>query len=62
MEVEGWGMSITLQGIGADYRQSRGLCGNFDGNRSNDFLLDYFHEEKDGITSQETNDFVEKWR
>lgn len=62
IEVEMWGISLSLQGIGADFRQSRGLCGNFDGSPVNDFHLDYFSNERSEITSQDAIEFVEKWR
>jgi len=39
LDVESWGMSATLQGIGSDFDRSLGLCGNFDGNPANDFKV-----------------------
>jgi hypothetical protein len=64
LDVESWGMSVTLQGIGADFDRSVGLCGNFDGNPANDFSRDDDDESliSSGITFKQINEFVERWR
>ena len=40
--TSGWKdhMDLIVQPSNADYRLTEGLCGNFDGNKDNDFLHD----------------------
>ncbi len=63
VDVEQWGMSLTLQSIGSDFDRTSGLCGNFDAKPFNDF-----HRRPDaeagnaGITFKQINEFVERWR
>lgn len=38
IDLQDFGFSLTLQGIGQDFKASQGLCGNFDGNPTNDLF------------------------
>nr|XP_014350560.1 PREDICTED: von Willebrand factor D and EGF domain-containing protein [Latimeria chalumnae] len=59
-DVREWGMSLTLRAPGSDFENTRGLCGNFDGDADNDLDL------ADGIRTDESDDhplsFIDEWR
>ena len=62
VDIENWGMSLTLQGIGADFEQTSGLCGNFDGKPGNDLQKTDTVAQHSGFTFEQINEFVERWR
>jgi hypothetical protein len=60
VDVESWGLSLTLQAIGADFGRTAGLCGDFDGDAFNDFRRGTAADE--ALTFKHVNEFVERWR
>ena len=62
VDIEPWGMSLTLQGVGADFERTAGLCGNFDGKPANDLQKPDDLAQNSGITFEQINKFVERWR
>lgn len=59
-DVGEWGMSLTLRAPGIDFQSTRGLCGTFDGDKSNDFQNSngpFVEEEIDNLDV-----FIESWR
>ena len=71
VDVEYWGLSVTLQSIGADFERMVGLCGNFDGKPFNDFrkldaddvdVVDDDYVASGGISDKKIVEFVEHWR
>lgn len=53
-------MSLTLRAPGIDFQSTRGLCGTFDGDKSNDFQNSngpFVEEEIDNLDV-----FIESWR
>lgn len=53
-----WGMSLAVRGPGLDYAKTRGLCGTFDRNSSNDF-----HDRHGGaLDPTDVRAFIQHWR
>ena len=60
--MEFWGMSLVVQALGSDHGFTRGLCGIFDGDPSNEF------HDRDGrimeveMSYGQVDQFAEQWR
>lgn len=51
-------MSLSVRGPGGDFTKTRGLCGTFDGDASNDF-----HDRDGGaLDPADVRGFIERWR
>lgn len=57
-DVGDWGMSLSVRAPSVDYGNTRGLCGTFDRNASNEF-----HGSDGGSYGPEDlHRFIEAWR
>ena len=56
MDVHEWGMNVYSYAPSEDINKTEGLCGTFDGNRSNDLRL-----RGSGRVGQ-LDEFIESWR
>ena len=54
-----WGMNVLVHVLGHDFNNTRGLCGNFNGDDTDDAII-----QNTSIldTSSQRNDFVNSWR
>lgn len=57
-DLADWGMSLSVRGPGMDYGKTRGLCGTFDRNSSNDF----HDRDGDALDPADVRAFIEHWR
>ena len=52
-------MNVLVHVLGHDFNNTRGLCGNFNGDDTDDALI----QNTDTLdTSSQLNDFVNSWR
>ncbi|XP_019633198.1 PREDICTED: von Willebrand factor D and EGF domain-containing protein-like isoform X3 [Branchiostoma belcheri] len=56
VSINYWGMNVHLFALGMDKGKTEGLCGDWDGNRGNDFKM------QDGATTSDVNTFARDWR
>lgn len=61
MDVHDWGMNVYSYAPSEDVGQTSGLCGTFDGDKSNDFIM----QGSDNALTESIADrelFLESWR
>ena len=59
VNIFSWGMNVLVHVLGHDFNNTRGLCGNFNGDDTDDALI----QNTDTLdTSSQLNDFVNSWR
>ena len=56
VEVYSWGMNVFAHAPSEDRHKTVGLCGTFDGDASNDWLI------RGGDVTEDRAAFVESWR
>ena len=59
VNIFSWGMNVLVHVLGHDFNNTRDLCGNFNGNDTDDAIIQYTTILDN---SSQRNDFVNSWR